>query len=138
MASRLLGDATAAEDVASEAMVKTFLQWSKVSGLEYRDAWVMRVTTNLALNQLRRRPIPPPEVAPVSTEDATATRLALVAALELLPPRQQEVIVLRYLAGLPEAKVASVLGIAETTVKTHVQRGLEALRGRLVEDWAAS
>jgi len=138
VASRLLGDATAAEDVASEAMVKTFLQWSKVSGLEYRDAWVMRVTTNLALNQLRRRPIPPPEVAPVSTEDATATRLALVAALELLPPRQQEVIVLRYLAGLPEAKVASVLGIAETTVKTHVQRGLEALRGRLVEDWAAS
>jgi len=133
VAYRMLDDRGAAEDVAAEAMSRAFARWSTVSNLDYRDAWVMRVTMNLCLNSLRRHSllVAPPD--PTSIEDATATRLALVAALAALPTRQREVVVLRHLGGLPELEVARALGIGAGTVKTHLKRGLEALRGQLLE-----
>ena len=55
-------------------------------------------------------------------------RMELVAHLARLPRRQREVVVLRYLADLPEATVAAALGCSTGTVKQHASRGLCALR----------
>jgi RNA polymerase sigma factor (sigma-70 family) len=134
VALRLLGDRAAAEDAAAEAFARTFADWDRVRGLPYRAAWIMKVTGNVALNVLARKP---PVMAPARTveeEDATATRMALISALASLPRRQQEAIVLHHLAGLPEAEVAAVLGVAPNTVKTHLKRGLHSLRGSSVLD----
>ena len=128
LAHRMLGDAAAAEDVAAEAMVRTYARWDRVGGLPYLDAWVLRVTTNLALDQLRRRkPVTAPRLEDVF-EDATAQRLTLSEALGKLARRQREVIVLRFLAGLTETEIAAALGIRGGTVKTHVSRALAQLR----------
>jgi len=134
VALRLLGDRAAAEDAAAEAFARAFADWERIRGLEYRAAWIMKVTGNVALNVLARKP---PQLAPPKTveeEDATATRMALISALSALPKRQQEAIVLHHLAGLPEAEVAAVLGVAPNTVKTHLKRGLHSLRGSSVLD----
>jgi RNA polymerase sigma factor (sigma-70 family) len=127
-AYRLLADPDGADDAASEAFARAYAHWDEIADLPWRDAWVMRVTVNLALNTLARKRLPliPPRM--VESEDATATRLAMVTALAALSRRQQEAIVLHYLAGLTEAEVSTVMGVAPSTVKTHLKRGLQVLR----------
>lgn len=134
LASRMLGDCTRGEDIAAEALARAWLHWGKVRGLDHRLAWVLRVTTNLCLDQLRRRR--PVVMAAASSDptDAVALRLALAAALHSLPRRQREVVVLRHLADLPEIEVARALGITPGTVGAHLHRGLASLRGRLGDD----
>ncbi len=131
LANRLLGDRAAAEDVAAEALARTYARWPKVSGLPYRDGWVLKVATNLAIDRLRRRPLDlTPPHADVF-EDAVHLRLALNAALLTLAPRQRQAVALRYLGGLSDKEVALALGISLGSVKTHIHRGLTGLRSRL-------
>lgn len=61
-------------------------------------------------------------------------RLRLGKALRALPARQREVIALHYLADLREADIAVTLGISLSTVKTHIHRGIAALRRDLGND----
>jgi RNA polymerase sigma factor (sigma-70 family) len=131
LANRLLGDRAAAEDVAAEALARAYARWSKVGGLPYRDGWVLKVATNLAIDRLRRRP---PDLTPPPAEvfeDAVHVRLALNAALLTLAPRQRQAVALRYLGGLSDKEVALALGISLGSVKTHIHRGLNGLRTRL-------
>ena len=131
LGTRLLGDRSAAEDVAAEALARAYARWSKVGGLSYRDGWVLKVATNLAIDRLRRRP---PEVAPAPNEDfadSVELRMALNAALLTLAPRQRQAVALRYLGGLSDREVADALGISLGSVKTHIHRGLNGLRARL-------
>jgi RNA polymerase sigma factor (sigma-70 family) len=131
LANRLLGDRAAAEDVAAEALARAYARWAKVGGLAYRDGWVLKVATNLAIDRLRRRR---PDVTPPPAElfeDAVHLRLALNAALLTLAPRQRQAIALRYLGGLSDKEVALALGISLGSAKTHIHRGLIGLRSRL-------
>ena len=131
LANKLLRDRAAAEDVAAEALARTYARWSKVSVLPYRDGWVLKVATNLAIDRLRRRP---PDVRPVAAddfEDGVELRLALNAALLTLAPRQREAVALHYLGGLSDREVAQALGISLGSVKTHIHRGIKCLRARL-------
>jgi RNA polymerase sigma factor (sigma-70 family) len=52
----------------------------------------------------------------------------LYAALERLPKRQRESVVLRYLGDLSEAQTADLMGCSVGSVKTHSSRGLAALK----------
>ncbi len=131
LAHRLLGDRAAAEDVAAEALARAYARWGKVGSLPYRDGWLLKVATNLAIDRLRRRS---PEVMPEPAgdfEDGVELRLALNAALLTLAPRQRQAIALRYLGGLSDREVAQALGISLGSVKTHIHRGLNGLRSRL-------
>ena len=131
LARRMLGDVAMAEDVAAEALARAYAQWPRVSGLPYCDAWVLRVATNLAIDQVRRHPAQVQCPASADTEELVTLRLALAAALVALPRRQRQVVTLRYLGELSEPEVAAALGISCGSVKTHVHRGLAALRARL-------
>lgn len=133
LAFRLLGSRTAAEDAASEAFVRCLVRWRRVGGLEHRSAWVMRVTTNVAVDVLRRRP--PSAVLPsladspgAELDDAIATRLALRRELVALPKRQREAVVLRYFADLSERDVAAAMRVSTNSARTHLRRGLAQLR----------
>lgn len=68
------------------------------------------------------------------TDVATAPitdRIDVERAVARLPRRQRQVITLHYLADLPVAEVAAVLGIGESSVKTHLGAGRSALRSLL-------
>lgn len=133
---RLLGDVQQAEDAAAEAMARALVAWPRIGGLDHCDAWVARVASNLALDEIRRvrrrrlllRPVTGSQVD--QTEEA-ALRLAMGAALLALSPRQRQVIALRYLADLDESQVSQVLGISVNSVKKHAGRGRAALRQQL-------
>ena len=128
LAYRILGSGPAAEDVAAEALTRAFANWERVAHLPYRDAWVLRVAVNLALDQVRRQQIRLTAAEPADPGDAVALRVALLEALGSLPARQRDAIALKFFADLPQAEVARVLGIATGTAKTHIHRGLAALR----------
>ena len=61
-------------------------------------------------------------------------RVDLHRALDTLSRRQREVLVLRFLADLPEADVAKVLGCSVGSVKQHASRGLATLRTSMAVD----
>lgn len=129
VAHRILGSVPAAEDAAAEAFTRALVDWERVGPLPYRDAWILRVTSNVAIDAARRRrPDPVPPAAVDDPDDATVLRLALVAALARLPRRQREAVVLRHLADVAPDQVAAAMGISANTAKKHLQRGLARLR----------
>ena len=139
LAHRLTRDPALAEDVAAEALARAYARWSKVRDMDSRVAWVQRVTANLVVDGARRHrtatdalPVLVDEDV-VQIDDQVTLRLALLAALRALPRRQREAIVLRYLAGVEEPELSQAMGMSPSSVRTHVQRGLSALRTRLAE-----
>lgn len=137
VAQRLTGSHQAAEDVAAEAFARAYARWSKVGGLAYRDAWVLRVATNLAIDAARRHLAAPaidqqPDV--LDFADLVALRTTLVAALAALSRSQREAVLLRYLIDLPEDEVALALGIRPGTVKSHLHRAVTTLRSQIPPD----
>ena len=56
----------------------------------------------------------------------------VLSALRMLPPRQREVLVLRYWSDLSERQIATTLGISEGSVKSAASRGLDRLERLLV------
>lgn len=132
VARRITGDAAAAEDIAAESFTRAYVRWRRLSRDPRRNAWLIRVATNLAIDYTRRKPLPRRTAEPTNpSDDAVVVRLALVGALVRLSRREREIVTLRYLADLTEADVASALGLSEGSVKTYARRGLAHLRSSL-------
>jgi RNA polymerase sigma-70 factor (sigma-E family) len=131
VAYRLLGDRTEAEDVAQEACARTYSKWGSVR--DHAEPWCVRVASNLALDLLRARTRAIKRNERIKANEIVMTpkvdeRLDLYAALEKLPRRQRETVVLRYLGDLSEAQTADLIGCSVGSVKTHASRGLAALK----------
>ena len=134
----LTGDPTRAEDVVQESLVRLFGVWSRVRHDE-PEAYCHRILRNLVVSTWRkdRRLVLVEDVRDDvdgrrATDDA-GTRLDLVRALQGLPAREREVVVLRHYADLSERAVAELLGVSVGTVKSSSSRGLERLRS-LISD----
>jgi RNA polymerase sigma factor (sigma-70 family) len=128
-AYRLLGERTAAEDVAGEALARAYSRWSSVS--DHAEAWVVTVATNLALDVGRHRARAAKrrvELIDEGTVDQVELRLDLQDALRALPRRQREVVALRFLGDFSEQETAAALALDVGTVKSHASRGLSRLR----------
>ncbi len=138
-AFRLLGNRAEAEDVAQEACARACMRWNRLTRRDNASPWVVRVATNLAIDQYRRRTRARarPDNPPRTVDAADARRIDLHRALDRLTNRQREVVVLRYVVDLSEAETAEALGCAPGTVKSHASRGLAALRTALGEEDAS-
>jgi RNA polymerase sigma-70 factor (ECF subfamily) len=126
------------QDLAAEALARAYARWGQLGQAEYRRAWVFRVVTNLALSAHaagRRRALSLQRWAPAPRADRVdeevVDRELLRSALRRLPARQREAVALHYFADLPVAEVARTMGIGTESAKTHVERGIAALRGAL-------
>jgi len=137
VATALLGDRAAAEDVVQDAFVSV---GRKLDGLEGSEvAYLRRAVVNGCRSSVRsgraakRQPVA--VVTGIVGADVSAAERAqherVLRALDALSERQRQCLVLRYYAGLPDAEVAHAVGISLGSAKTHLRRGLEALRSSL-------
>ena len=132
----LTGDPAQAEELAQDALVRTWRRWRLVGKPDNPATYARKVLANRHRSLLRRalvearyryRNRPTEGSSDEHREDA----IVLWAATCRLPPRQQAVLVLRYYEDLSEAEIARVLGIPAGTVKTLAHRGLARLRRSL-------
>ncbi len=143
----LLHDAGEAEEVVQDAFVALHAHWSGLRDPAAAAAYLRRAVVNRACSALRHRgveerwaasvrggPDDPGTMVGVSAEEvavADLSRESVLAALQRLPARQREVLVLRYYLDLAEAQIADALEISPGSVKTHASRGIAALRSEM-------
>jgi RNA polymerase sigma-70 factor (sigma-E family) len=128
----LTGTRHTAEDLLQEALIRTFVSWSRVRDGGAADAYVRTVMVRLLLKDRRRRwsgEIPhadlPETIGPTTDLDAAES---VREALRRLPVDQRAAIVLRFYVDLTEAQIADTIGCPPGTVKSRISRGLAALR----------
>ncbi|TWP51895.1 sigma-70 family RNA polymerase sigma factor [Lentzea tibetensis] len=157
---RMLGSVHDAEDLVQETYLRA---WRSFAGFEGRSSvrtWLYKIATNVCLTALdsrTRRPLPAglgassgpddplvqdhevPWLEPIPTDPATivgerqSTRLAFVAALQLLPARQRAVLILRDVLRWSAAEVAEQLDMTVAAVNSALQRARSQV-GELNED----
>jgi RNA polymerase sigma-70 factor (sigma-E family) len=136
-----VGDEGIAWQLAQDAFVRAGERWGQVSAMAAPGAWTHRVGMNLANSHFRRRAAErranrratgraERDEPPVDPGDALAVR----AALALLPPREREVVVLRFFLDYSVADTATALGLRAGSVKTTTHRALQRLRAELGAD----
>ena len=137
-ATRMLGNAAEAEDVAQDAMMRL---WKIAPDWRHDEAqistWLYRVTANLCTDRLRKRRggvsldqvAEPHDSAPsVAAQMQTETRMrALSDALAQLPERQAQAVSLRHLEGLANPEIAEIMDISVRSVESLTARGKRAL-----------
>ena len=133
----LTGDWAQAEELAQDALVRTYRAWPRVRRHERPGAYVRKVLLNRHRSLLRRAAVEARHLAGRRVEDEAPPAdlgedgLVLWAAVRRLPDRQRAVLVLRYHEDLREADIARLLGLPLGTVKSLAHRGLARLRGEL-------
>jgi RNA polymerase sigma-70 factor (sigma-E family) len=132
----LTGDPAQAEELAQDALVRTWRRWRLLGRPDNPETYARKVLVNRHRSLLRRalvearyryRDRPNESYSHEQREDA----IVLWAATHRLPLRQRAVLVLRYYEDLSEAEIARVLGMPVGTVKTLARRGLARLRRSL-------
>ena len=140
LAYLLTGDHHQAEDVVAEAMTKVYVQWRK-GRVDDVGPYLRRAVANQANSGLRRRYLERREASRRTgddrggrrVDDDAADRDAVWQAIQQLPDRQRQVVVLRYYEDLSEADTAEALGISTGTVKSSLSRGLAKLEELLAD-----
>ena len=124
-----------AEDAWSETFLAALRAYPELDPDANVEAWLVTIAKRKAIDQVRaakRAALPVdeiPEVADQQNEPAAADRDdELWAALETLSDRQREAVAYHYLAGLPYAEVADLLGGTEAAARRAAADGLKKLR----------
>ncbi|WP_436534382.1 RNA polymerase subunit sigma-70 [Actinoplanes sp. HUAS TT8] len=153
---RMLGSIHEAEDLVQETMLRAWKASDRYDlARASLRTWLHRIATNACLTALdgrTRRPLPSglgpagddpfapltpaldipwlqPFPDPADTAQQRAgLRLALVAALQLLPARQRAVLLLREVLQMPAAEVADILDTSVASVNSSLQRARATLR----------
>ncbi|WP_410814367.1 sigma factor-like helix-turn-helix DNA-binding protein [Micromonospora sp. 067-2] len=128
------GDVAQAQDLVQEAFCRVFARWDQVSRYDDPLAWTRRVAWNLAHNRWRR--LRTARAWLLRQREAHVAgpgpdRVALEAALAVLPARQRRAVILHYLADLSIAEIAAQEQVAEGTVKSWLHRARAALAAAL-------
>jgi RNA polymerase sigma-70 factor (ECF subfamily) len=144
LAQRMLGDTAEAEDVAQEAFLRVWKQAPKWRpGAARFDTWLHRVTLNLCYDRLRRRreiaTDNPPEREDEDTPSADRRLMAqdtgrrVAEAMQRLPERQREAIVLCHYQELGNIEAAQVMGVTVEALESLLSRGRRGLRMALMD-----
>jgi RNA polymerase sigma-70 factor (ECF subfamily) len=142
IAYRMLADASEAEDVAQEAMLRLWQyadRWQ--AGGPGVAAWLTRVATNACLDRLRRRRFSTDQDVPERADDSPLAdavieqdevQKAVADCIEALPDRQRAAIILTYYEERQNRIAAEILAMQIKAFESLLLRARTALR-RCVE-----
>lgn len=156
LAYRYMGNEDDANDMAQEAFIKAYRSLRSFKGDSSFGTWIYRITTNVCLDELRRRKR---KIVPLSLDEPLATldgddiereivdqSLAvdvlfeqkeftqnLQLLLDEMKPEHKIVIVLRDVMELSYEEIADVLNCSIGTVKSRISRARGVLQKKLVQ-----
>jgi len=151
---RMLGSAFEAEDAVQETLLRAWRGYERFEGRAELRSWLYRIATNVCLDSLKGRerrarpmdlgparepilenlntlpevtwitPIPDPEDVAVANE---TIKLAFVAALQHLPPRQRAALILCEVLRWQATEVAELLETSVASINSALQRARATL-----------
>ncbi len=143
----ILRDSQAAEDVVQDSFIRAFRSLDRFREQSSFRPWLLRIVTNLALNQVRsqrrrlslleriggqaRQDEPPAEALVVHGEEAQT----MWQAINQLRQEDRLVLYLRYFLELSEHDMAQVIDKAPGTVKSRLSRAGRRLREVIERDY---
>jgi RNA polymerase sigma factor (sigma-70 family) len=144
LVQRLVRDPETARELCQEAFLRVSRQLHQFRFESQLSTWIGRIATSVALRHLERQRIPTEafdealhdaahEDGPPQQLDLAQRLQRLRDAIDALPPIPRLCLTLFHLQELPIAEVAAITGLPEGTVKSHLHRGRERLRGLLTE-----
>jgi RNA polymerase sigma-70 factor (ECF subfamily) len=146
---RMLGTIDEAEDAVQEAFTRAWAGRQTFRRSTSFRAWLYRIATNVSLSAIERRKrgqlepeftvgpcpddllidMPSPEIGPEARYDShESVSLAFLTVLQVLPPRQRAVLLLRDVLTLRAAEVAALLEMSVAAVNSALQRARATLR----------
>jgi RNA polymerase sigma-70 factor (ECF subfamily) len=135
LASAILGDADAANDVVQDAFVSAWVHLPRLRDVHRFDAWLDRIIRNGCRDALRRRrrlrEIDLDAAANLSTLDDPVGVGALDTAFARLPLHQRHLLAMHHLAHVPVVDMARQLDIPVGTVKWRLHQARRALEQAL-------
>ena len=145
LALRMCGNAHDAEEVAQEAFVAAWKGMPGFRGESKFSSWLYQLTTNAAIDFLRRekrhRATTPIEDevdlaapgTPQQSAEAAEVRQALQQALDALTPEHRQIFLLRQMRQLSYEEIGRLLGLEPGTVKSRLSRSKKQLREILTQ-----
>lgn len=139
LAVLLVDDMATAEEVVQDSFIAIHANWRRLQDIDKAAGYLRQCVVNRSHSVLRHRGVVNRNLLqslpdmPSAEDEAMRllSRSAVITALQRLPRRQRQALVLRYYAGLSEAQIASTMGITKGAVKRYVSRAMSALRAML-------
>jgi DNA-directed RNA polymerase specialized sigma24 family protein len=130
----LAGDRDLAVDAADEALSRALQHWDRVCEMDSPEAWTYTVAVNVIRRAARRRALERRLLWRLASREVMPAPGGEVWDLvRSLPDRQRTAMVLRYIADLPEAEIASVMGVTRGTIASTLADARHALAEVLAE-----
>lgn len=125
MAFVLTGDLATAQDLTQEALLRSWVRWSRIAKYDDPQAWTRRVLYNLAVSKSRSDRVRNQATNEItrSVPAPNESHLMLATALRSLPENQVRALVLHDGAGISISEVAAEMRVPEGTVKSWLSRG---------------
>lgn len=128
-----------ARDSVQETLLRLWRELAAGAAMDNPRAWAYRAIYRLAMDQhrlVRRIRLLSSRLDPTRRDspdpaDAMHDRLAVWAEVDRLPPRQRQVVYLRYRSDLSFEEIGEVLGITASASRSHATQALATLRRRL-------
>lgn len=145
LAYRMCGNAYDADEAAQEAFVAAWRALPNFRGDAKFSTWLYRLTTNAAIDVMRREKrhqtvgdgemieVADDADSPQETVERTEQQEAVQKALATLSEEYREVLLLRYMEELDYAEIAEVLQLPSGTVKSRINRAKAALKKALLK-----
>ena len=118
-----------AQDAVQECFLRYITKAPDFNDNEHEKAWLIRVSTNVCKDMLRRRKyesfLALDEIKNLSTSEDNAQILGLLVSLD---EKYRIIIHLHYVEGYSANEISSMLGISSAAVRKRLQRGREKLR----------
>jgi RNA polymerase sigma-70 factor, ECF subfamily len=148
----LLRDPDEADNLTQECFLRAYQSMGSFRGECSLETWLLRIAANLARDHVRNRStsfwkrllglseesaggwvenVPAKEASPEQTLMAREEVRAVWEAANQLSQQQRAVFVLRFVEEMELSEIAVVLGLQVGSVKTHLFRALQSVRGKL-------
>ena len=139
---RMVGDQHRSEELFQDVFLAVWVKRRQYEFPRPFKSWLYAIAVNKCRASFRGQALPaflaesgnlatPPatrEPSPVEKMVATETAALVANAVELLPPQQRAVVVLRVWDGLSYAEIAEIVGRSQGTVRSNMHHGLAAMR----------